>query len=116
MSQARATYDQTVANYRQTVLTAVGQVEDDLAAQRVYMRELALRKSAADDAIAAETIARNQYNAGKVDFTTVVVAQTTALNARTSELQIEASQLATAVDLITALGGGWSMKDLPAHP
>ncbi len=115
VAQARATYDQTVANYRQTVLTAVGQVEDDLAAQRVFVRERALRKAAADDASAAEVIARNQYNAGQVDFTTVVLAQNIALNARTSELQIEASQLATAVDLITALGGGWSATELPAR-
>ena len=116
VQQARAAYDQAGANYRQTVLTALSQVEDDLAAQRVFVRELELRKSAAADAIAAEVIARNQYNAGQVDFTNVVVAQTTALNARTSELQIEASQLATAVDLITALGGGWTEAELPAHP
>ena len=116
VAEARAAYDQTVANYRQTVLTALGQVEDDLAAQRVYKRELMLRKAAAEDASAAEVIARNQYNAGQVDFTTVVVAQTTALNARTTELQIEASQLATAVDLIAALGGGWTTTELPARP
>jgi NodT family efflux transporter outer membrane factor (OMF) lipoprotein len=116
VAEARAAYDQTVATYRQTVLSALQQVEDDLAAQRVYRRELALRKAAAEDASAAEVIAQNQYNAGQVDFTTVVVAQTTALNARTSELQIEASQLATAVDLIAALGGGWNASELPAHP
>ena len=116
VAQARAAYDQTVANYRQTVLNALQQVEDDLAAQRVYKRELDLRRAAAEDASAAEVIARNQYNAGQVDFTTVVVAQTNALNARTSELQIEASQRATAVDLIAALGGGWNASELPARP
>jgi NodT family efflux transporter outer membrane factor (OMF) lipoprotein len=116
VAEARAFYDQTVANYRQTVLTALSQVEDDLAAQRVFVRELELRKAAAADANAAEVITRNQYNAGQVDFTSVVVAEATALNARTSELQIEASQLATAVDLITALGGGWNESELPAHP
>ena len=116
VAQARAAYDQSVASYRQTVLTAFGQVEDDLAAQRVFAREQTLRQSAAADATAAEVIARNQYNAGQVDFTTVIVAQTNALNARTSELQIEASRLATEVDLITALGGGWSTTELPAHP
>jgi NodT family efflux transporter outer membrane factor (OMF) lipoprotein len=116
VAEARAVYDETVANYRQTVLTALSQVEDDLAAQRVFSRELMLRKSAAADATATEVIARNQYNAGQVDFTNVVVAQTNALNARTAELQIEASQLATAVDLITALGGGWNDSELPTHP
>ena len=116
VAQARAVYDQTVATYRQTVLTAFQQVEDDLAAQRVFARELELRRSAAADSAAAEVIARNQYAAGQVDFTTVVVAQTNSLNARTAELQIEASRLATEVDLITALGGGWVVTDVPAHP
>lgn len=116
VAQARAVYDQDVANYRQAVLTAFQQVEDDLAAQRVFARELALRQSGAADSGAAETIARNQYNAGQVDFTTVVVAQTAALNARTAELQIQASRLATEIDLIAALGGGWRSTDLPAHP
>ncbi len=116
VAEARATYDQTAANYRQTVLLALGQVEDDLAAQRVLAHEEALRRSAASDAVANETIARNQYNAGQVDFTTVVVAQTNALNARTSELQIEATRLATAIDLIAALGGGWRTSDLPVRP
>ena len=107
VAEARAVYDQSVASYRQTVLTAFAQVEDDLAAQRVLGREQASRQQAATDAAATETIARNQYNAGQVDFTNVVVAQTNALNARTAELQIEATRLATAIDLIAALGGGW---------
>ncbi len=116
VAQARAAYDQSVATYRQTVLTALGQVEDDLAAQRVLGREESLRKSASADADAAEIIARNEYNAGQVDFTTVVVAEATALSARTTELQIEATRLATAIDLIAALGGGWKQSELPAHP
>ncbi len=115
VAQARAAFDQSVATYRQTVLTAFGQVENILAAERVFAREQALRQAASADATAAEVIARNEYNAGQVDFTTVIVAQTNALNARTSELQIEASRLAAEIDLITALGGGWRGSDLPAH-
>jgi NodT family efflux transporter outer membrane factor (OMF) lipoprotein len=113
VAQARAAYDQAVATYRQTVLTAFGQVEDNLAAQRVLAAEQAMRKAAADSASAAETIARNQYAAGTVDYTTVVVAQTTAINARNTELSIEAQRLTTAVDLIEALGGGWNASNLP---
>ncbi|MDQ2859501.1 MAG: TolC family protein, partial [Pseudomonadota bacterium] len=108
VAQARAAYDQAVANYRQTVLTAFGQVEDNLAAQRVLAVEQALRQAASRAADANEVIARNQYLAGQADYTTVVVAQATALSARNAELQIEAARLTTAVDLIAALGGGWT--------
>ncbi len=109
VAQARAYYDQAVANYRQTVLNAFGQVEDNLAAQRVLGGEQALRLAASKAAGANEVIARNQYLAGQVDYTTVVVAQATALNDRVAELQIEAARLTTAVDLIAALGGGWTV-------
>jgi NodT family efflux transporter outer membrane factor (OMF) lipoprotein len=106
---ARAAYDQAVATYRQTVLTALQQVEDNLAAQRVLAGEIALRHSATLEAAAAETIARNQYAAGTVDFTVVNLAEQTTLAARNSELTIKAARLTTAVDLIAALGGGWTV-------
>ena len=112
VAQARALHDQSVANYRQTVLTAFGQVEDNLAAQRVLADEGVFKNSAADAAAANETITRNQYLAGQADYTAVVIAQATALTARTAELQIEATRLTTAVDLIAALGGGWRAADI----
>jgi outer membrane protein TolC len=95
------------------VLTALGQVEDNLAAQRVYGPEEAQLKSASDVASANETITRNEYRAGTVDFTTVVTAQATALAARNALLTIQANRLTTAVDLIEALGGGWTTASLP---
>jgi len=107
VAQARAAYDQAVAAYRQTVLVAFGQVEDNLAAQRVLGAEQSLRQAASQAADANEVIARNQYLAGQVDYTTVVVAEATALSDRNALLQIEAARLTTAVDLIAALGGGW---------
>ena len=107
VTEARAAYDQAVANYRQSVLIAFGQVEDYVAAQQVLGGELALRQAAAQAAEANAVIARNQYLAGQTDYTAVVVAQATALAARTAELRIEAARLTTAVDLIAALGGGW---------
>ncbi len=109
---AKAGYDQAVAAYRQTVLTALAQVEDNLAAQRVLANEQTLRQSALAAANTNDTIARNQYRAGTVDYTTVVVAQATALSAKTSALGIEAARLTTAVDLIAALGGGWDRQAL----
>jgi NodT family efflux transporter outer membrane factor (OMF) lipoprotein len=113
VAQARAAYDQAVANYRQTVLTAFGQVEDNLSAQRILGAEETLTKASADSATQSETITRNQYAAGTVDFTAVVVAETTANNARNTQVSIQAQRLTAAIDLIEALGGGWSAADLP---
>jgi NodT family efflux transporter outer membrane factor (OMF) lipoprotein len=110
---ARAAYDQAVANYRQTVLTAFGQVEDNLAAQRVYGAEEVQLKTASDVAAANERVTRNEYAAGTVDFTTVVTAQAAALTARNALLTVQADRLTTAVNLIEALGGGWTTAALP---
>jgi len=106
--QARAAYDQAVATYRQAVLTGLGQVEDNLAAQRVLATEQTQRDAALAAATQNERIVANQYNAGQVDYTAVVVAQTAALGAQQTALQNQANQLAAAVDLISALGGGWT--------
>ncbi len=105
---ARAGYDQAVANYRQTVLTAFQQVEDALAAARVLQDEAALRQQASASADQAEQILLNQYRAGQVAYTSVVVAQATALSARQSLLTIQGQRVTNAVTLVTALGGGWS--------
>jgi NodT family efflux transporter outer membrane factor (OMF) lipoprotein len=113
VAAARAAYDAAVANYRQAVLTAFGQVEDNLAAQRVLVGEQALSMQARDAANKAELITRNEYNAGQVDYTSVVVAQAAALAARNSELTVEAERLTTVVDLIAALGGGWTTAQQP---
>lgn len=111
--EARAAYDQAVANYRQTVLTAFGQVEDNLAAQLVFGREENTLRRAYDDAAASVIIAQNEYAAGTVDFTTVATAQVTALQAQRSLVQMQANRLTTAVSLIEALGGGWTAAELP---
>jgi len=108
--EARAAYDQAVANYRQAVLAGLGEVEDNLAAQRVLAAEQAQRDQAMAAAVENERIVSNQYNAGQVDYTSVVVAQTSALSARQSALGNQASQLAASVNLISALGGGWTVS------
>ncbi|MGH7017842.1 MAG: efflux transporter outer membrane subunit, partial [Caulobacteraceae bacterium] len=113
---AKGAFDEAVATYRQTVLTAFGQVEDNLSAQRILGGEEAYRAAASADADANEIIAVNQYRAGQVDYTTVVTAQALALSDRVSLVQIQASRLTTAVDLIAALGGGWSAAELPKKP
>ena len=111
--QARAAYDQSVAQYRQTVLTAFQQVEDELAAARVLQNEEHYRVEAAQEAVQAAQIALNQYKAGQVAYTNVVVAQATALSARQALVTLQGQRLAAAVSLIEALGGGWSTAELP---
>lgn len=106
--ESRAAYDQAVAQYRQTVLTAFGQVEDNLAAARVLQAEAALRDEAVQSANEAEQIALNQYRAGQIAYTDVVVAQAAALAARQSLLTIQTQRMTTAISLIEALGGGWT--------
>ena len=109
---ARAAYDQAVANYRQTVLTAFQQVEDNLAAQRVLAAEQPDLQASVTSSDQARRILENQYNAGTVDYTSVVVAEAAAYNAHNAELQLEANRLTTTVDLIVALGGGWNASEL----
>lgn len=110
--QARAAYDAEVASYRQTVLTAFGQVEDNIAALRVLDSEYAINQSASREADEAEDLTNKQYETGTVDFTAVVVAQNTALNARRTALQSGRDRLVTLVDLVHALGGGWTTQQL----
>jgi NodT family efflux transporter outer membrane factor (OMF) lipoprotein len=110
---ARAAYESAAANYRQTVLTALQQVEDNLAGLRILKDEATVQDTAVTEAAQATQIARNEYNAGTVDFTTVVSAQVTELTNRETALAIIQSQLDSSVALIQDLGGGWTTSDLP---
>jgi outer membrane protein TolC len=111
---ARAAYDATVANYRQTVLTAFQQVEDELAALRILEQQYAVADQTVQDANLAVTLTLNQYRAGIVAYTAVVTAQATALADAQSLLTIRQSRLVASATLIQALGGGWSTQDLSA--
>jgi NodT family efflux transporter outer membrane factor (OMF) lipoprotein len=113
VQQARAAYDQAVAQYRQTVLSAFQGVEDELAEVRILAQETPYRASASQAADAAERIALNQYRAGTTTYTTVVVAQSTALSARTTLISNQESRVVAALTLIQDLGGGWSTAQLP---
>ncbi len=105
---AEAGYEQTVAAYRQTVLSAMQGVEDQLVAARVLAEQETLLASAADAAALAQTQVLNRYRAGQVSFLEVVIAQTTALNARRALLQMQSNRRVAGVALIQALGGGWT--------
>jgi len=106
--QARANYDATVAAYRETVLGAFRDVEDNLVALRVLGEEQAVQDEAAKAAADAATIELNQYKAGTVSYLEVVVAQSTALANARSALSVRGRNLAASVALIKAVGGGWS--------
>jgi NodT family efflux transporter outer membrane factor (OMF) lipoprotein len=110
---ARAAYDAQVATYRQTVLNAFQQVEDNLAAINTYDREIKVQVEAVRIARQAVQIALNEYRAGTQNFTTVVTAEVTALQDEEALLQSRASRLSAAVALIVALGGGWELEELP---
>jgi NodT family efflux transporter outer membrane factor (OMF) lipoprotein len=110
---AKAAYEASAANYRETVLTALQQVEDNLAGLRILKEEAQVQDSAVSEATLAAQIAVNEYNAGTVDFTTVATAEVTELTNRETALGIVQSQLTSSVALIQALGGGWSTADLP---
>jgi len=104
---ARALYQQRVAEYRQTVLTAFQQVEDQIASLRTLEAEAGYRAQALADARAAEAIALNQYGAGTVNYAVVIQAQNTALASAQSALATQRARLIASVALIQALGGGW---------
>jgi NodT family efflux transporter outer membrane factor (OMF) lipoprotein len=114
VDSARAFYDAAVANYRQTVLAAFQDVEDQLANQRLLTQEEAVQVQAVASAREAVRLSLNQYLAGTVPYTTVVVTQTTALSNEQTALTLRLSRLTASANLVKALGGGWNTTQLPA--
>jgi NodT family efflux transporter outer membrane factor (OMF) lipoprotein len=110
---ARANYDEAVASYRQTVLTAFQQVEDALANLRILAQQDAVDIATVADAKQAVQITLNEYEAGTQAYTTVITAQNSLLSAQETEVNVQETRLTEAVALIQALGGGWSVSDLP---
>jgi len=118
---ALASYDASVANYRQTVLTAFQEVEDNLATLRVLADEADYQREAVRAARESLELTTNQYKAGTVSYLNVITAQTTLLGNQQSELNLRSRQLTASAVLIRALGGGWQAQTLaqgdtgPAH-
>jgi NodT family efflux transporter outer membrane factor (OMF) lipoprotein len=104
---AEARHQAAVARYRQTVLTAFADVEDQLSATRVLAQQQELRREASAAADLVEQQILNRYRAGQVGYTEVVQAQFTALAARRSLVQVQSDRQTVAVALIQSLGGGW---------
>jgi NodT family efflux transporter outer membrane factor (OMF) lipoprotein len=111
--EANASYDETVATYRQTTLTAFQQVEDNLVALRVLQQEADHQHQATQAALSAEQIFNNRYVGGLDTYLQVVTAQTTALSNERNDIDIMRRQMDASVLLIKALGGGWNVSDLP---
>jgi len=110
---ARQTYDADVATYRGTVLTAIQQVEDNLAGLRILSRQVKVEADDVRISRQATQIALNEYQAGTQAYTTVVTAQEQQLTVEEALLSTQGQLQADAVTLIVALGGGWSQSQLP---
>ncbi|MCQ4303512.1 efflux transporter outer membrane subunit [Pseudomonas stutzeri] len=116
LERAEASYDQTVANYRQTVLDSFREVEDYLVQLRVLEEEAVVQREALEAAQESLRLIENQYRAGTVDFLSVATVQTTALNNERTNLTLLGDRLTASVLLIAALGGGWDSAQLDQSP
>ncbi len=119
LAAARAAYDQSVANYRQSVLTAFQEVEDGISNLSTLSRALSTQGAAVEDARRALDIANNRYIGGVTSYLDVITAQTTLLSSERLETQLLGEQMVSSVYLVKALGGGWDaglIKDEQVHP
>lgn len=107
LDQVRAAWEQSVAQYRQAVLVAFQNVEDSIAAVRLYEQQEALRRTASQAADETEQQVLNRYRAGQVSYTDVVTAQVSALSSRRALVQLSMNRQTSTIALIQALGGGW---------
>jgi NodT family efflux transporter outer membrane factor (OMF) lipoprotein len=119
LSAARSAYDASVANYRQSVLTAFQQVEDGLSNLQTLSQASATQTAAVDDARRELTIANNRYVGGVTSYLDVITAQSTLLSNERLATQLLGQQMVSSVYLVKALGGGWDAADLnqqQVHP
>jgi NodT family efflux transporter outer membrane factor (OMF) lipoprotein len=114
VAEQQAAYDATVAAYRQSVLTALQQVEDNLAALRVLSDEAEKVEETIRAADRALSVSTAQYRAGTVNFLTVITSQAALLNSQRTAVTLLTRRLTASVLLIEALGGGWNASQLPA--
>jgi len=112
VAQARAVYEQQVDSYRQTVLSSLQQVEDNIVTLRVLEQRGVIEEDTVKAAREAETLTLNQYKAGTVPYSSVISAQTTRLNSEQNALNVLSGRLQASVALIQALGGGWQASTL----
>jgi outer membrane protein, multidrug efflux system len=119
LAAARAAYDQSVANYRQSVLVAFQEVEDGISNLSTLSQALSTQGAAVEDARRALTIANNRYIGGATNYLDVITAQTTLLTSERLETQLLGQQMVSSVYLVKALGGGWDASQIDnqqVHP
>jgi outer membrane protein, multidrug efflux system len=119
LAAARAAYDQSVANYRQSILTAFQEVEDGISNLSTLSQALTTQGAAVDDARRALAIANNRYIGGVTSYLDVITAQTTLLTSERLETQLLGQQMVSSVYLVKALGGGWDASQISGeqvHP
>lgn len=114
VAAARDFYEETVQTYRQTVLTALQDVENDLSNLRILAQQAQVEAEAVADAQQALQISLNEYQAGTVTYTTVVTAQLTLLSDQEAALTVQQDRLLASVSLFQDLGGGFQAADLPS--
>ncbi len=115
IAEEQANYDSLVATYRQTVLTAFQQVEDELAALRILEQEADKVRDAVSAADRALTVSTAQYKAGTTLYLTVITEQATLLSAQRTAVALLTRRLVASVGLVEALGGGWDASQLPTQ-
>jgi NodT family efflux transporter outer membrane factor (OMF) lipoprotein len=116
VQQFQAAYDGTVANYRNTVLTAFQQVEDNIAELRILSVEIGQQDTAVKSADRNLQLATDRYRLGIDPYLNVITAQTTLLSNQQTDVDLRIQQMTTSVNLVKALGGGWNRSQIPAQP
>jgi NodT family efflux transporter outer membrane factor (OMF) lipoprotein len=114
VEQAKALFDASVATYRETVLTAFQQVEDDLAALKIFADEAVAVDQAVKSAEQSLAISTYQYKAGTVAYLQVITAQAAALQEERAAVDLLSRRMVSSVLLIQALGGGWDSTNIPS--
>lgn len=112
-NQARDAYEAQTANYRQSVLSAFQEVEDNLAALRILNDESGAQARAVNSARYSLQLSTNRYKGGVTTYLEVLTAQTTQLSDEVTQANITTRQFIASVQLVNALGGGWSTSQLP---
>jgi NodT family efflux transporter outer membrane factor (OMF) lipoprotein len=113
VNQYIATYNANLAGYRQTVLTAIQQVEDSLAAVRIFSQQIQHEQQAVDSAQVFLNLEQGRYDTGIDPYIDVMTAETTLLSDRQTLANLQIQQMTASVQLIEALGGGWDRSQLP---
>lgn len=116
VAEYKAAYDNTVATYRQTVLSGFQEVEDNLSALRILATESSQQAAATRGAQESLQLELEMYKAGTVSYLNVIQEQNIALTNEQTLVAIQGRRMAAAVQLILALGGGWNSSTLPSAP